>query len=121
MLMLSVSNFCFCFFFFFLMIRRTPRSTRTDTLFPYTTLFRSVAVLEHAPVIGGTSARSSGTVWVPDNPYLCAAGATDDREQAERYVAALVGGRGERAMWRAFLGAGPSGSEAGRRRVCQCV
>src|SRR3546814_3149016 len=25
------------------MIRRTPRSTRTDTLFPYTTLFRSVA------------------------------------------------------------------------------
>src|SRR3546814_16411417 len=28
-------------FVFFLMIRRTPRSTRTDTLFPYTTLFRS--------------------------------------------------------------------------------
>src|SRR3546814_19933680 len=30
-------------FFFFLMIRRPPRSTRTDTLFPYTTLFRSHA------------------------------------------------------------------------------
>src|SRR3546814_16383494 len=30
-------------FFFFLMIRRPPRSTRTDTLFPYTTLFRSAA------------------------------------------------------------------------------
>src|SRR3546814_19634430 len=29
--------------FFFLMIRRPPRSTRTDTLFPYTTLFRSPA------------------------------------------------------------------------------
>src|SRR3546814_10192773 len=28
-------------FLFFLMIRRPPRSTRTDTLFPYTTLFRS--------------------------------------------------------------------------------
>src|SRR3546814_15536370 len=27
--------------FFFLMIRRPPRSTRTDTLFPYRTLFRS--------------------------------------------------------------------------------
>src|SRR3546814_9255385 len=27
---------------FFLMIRRPPRSTRTDTLFPYTTLFRSI-------------------------------------------------------------------------------
>src|SRR3546814_8070212 len=32
------------FFFFFLMIRRPPRSTRTDTLFPYTTLFRSADV-----------------------------------------------------------------------------
>src|SRR3546814_6795422 len=31
--------------FFFLMIRRPPRSTRTDTLFPYTTLFRSRAGL----------------------------------------------------------------------------
>src|SRR3546814_5594220 len=29
--------------FFFLMRRRPPRSTRTDTLFPYTTLFRSIA------------------------------------------------------------------------------
>src|SRR3546814_5175344 len=33
--------FSFVFCFFFLMIRRPPRSTRTDTLFPYTTLFRS--------------------------------------------------------------------------------
>src|SRR3546814_16754049 len=32
----------FSFVFFFLMIRRPPRSTRTDTLFPYTTLFRSL-------------------------------------------------------------------------------
>src|SRR3546814_3663624 len=33
---------CVLSFFFFLMIRRPPRSTRTDTLFPYTTLFRSM-------------------------------------------------------------------------------
>src|SRR3546814_4012437 len=31
-----------CRWCFFLMIRRPPRSTRTDTLFPYTTLFRSL-------------------------------------------------------------------------------
>src|SRR3546814_6996970 len=31
---------------FFLMIRRPPRSTRTDTLFPYTTLFRSVNMIK---------------------------------------------------------------------------
>src|SRR3546814_793827 len=37
-----------CFVFFFLMIRRPPRSTRTDTLFPYTTLFRSRTVLRQA-------------------------------------------------------------------------
>src|SRR3546814_12279741 len=34
----------FILFFFFLMIRRPPRSTRTYTLFPYTTLFRSNGV-----------------------------------------------------------------------------
>src|SRR3546814_19660074 len=33
-------------FFFFLMIRRPPRSTRIDTLFPYTTLFRSLEVVD---------------------------------------------------------------------------
>src|SRR3546814_5468442 len=41
--------------FFFLMIRRPPRSTRTDTLFPYTTLFRSVVGLHelvHREVVG---------------------------------------------------------------------
>src|SRR3546814_20359641 len=32
---------------FFLMIRRPPRSTRTDTLFPYTPLFRALAGDEH--------------------------------------------------------------------------
>src|SRR3546814_11402564 len=39
-LSLMFAPFSFCFFF--LMIRRPPRSTRTDTLCPYTTLFRSV-------------------------------------------------------------------------------
>src|SRR3546814_2119210 len=51
LLSISVHIRCLCFYydccvivvfvFFFLMIRRPPRSTRTDTLFPYTTLFRS--------------------------------------------------------------------------------
>src|SRR3546814_13794580 len=47
-------------YFFFLMIRRPPSSTRTDTLFPYTTLFRSAALpcggFPHphaAPVVAG--------------------------------------------------------------------
>src|SRR3546814_19379120 len=44
---------CLCFF---LMIRRPPRSTRTDTLFPYTTLFRSQAdegARATAPAVAG--------------------------------------------------------------------
>src|SRR3546814_9522532 len=32
------------YLFFFLMLRRPPRSTRTDTLCPYTALFRSLGV-----------------------------------------------------------------------------
>src|SRR3546814_19876482 len=39
--LLSSTYFVQCVFFF-LMIRRPPRSTHTDTLFPYTTLFRSL-------------------------------------------------------------------------------
>src|SRR3546814_1285645 len=40
-MLFCIISLCF-FFVFFLMIRRPPRSTRTDTLFPYTTLFRSL-------------------------------------------------------------------------------
>src|SRR3546814_18365413 len=37
-----ILHLCTLACFYFLLIRRPPRSTRTDTLFPYTTLFRSV-------------------------------------------------------------------------------
>src|SRR3546814_5711495 len=46
-------------FFFFLMIRRPPRSTRTDTLFPYTTLFRS-SRLEQQSRAASITAQLSG-------------------------------------------------------------
>src|SRR3546814_2601953 len=39
------------------MIRRPPRSTRTDTLFPYTTLFRSCRVRQFEPVDGEDAGR----------------------------------------------------------------
>src|SRR3546814_14608314 len=39
------------YLFFFLMIRRPPRSTRTDTLVPYTTLFRSRIERERAAAL----------------------------------------------------------------------
>src|SRR3546814_5149627 len=43
------------------MIRRPPRSTRTDTLFPYTTLFRSVQRRNHRAKVGiGVDAGAHG-------------------------------------------------------------
>src|SRR3546814_13387501 len=55
-----------CLLFFFLMIRRPPRSTRTDTLFPYTTLFRS-ALFTAQPAI----ANAGGVSRVADGADRC--------------------------------------------------
>src|SRR3546814_16643236 len=54
------------YFFFFLRTRRPPRSTRTDTLFPYTPLFRSTATLSEGAkkveaVAGALSERAQQT------------------------------------------------------------
>src|SRR3546814_20845727 len=57
---LFLSNvFPFLLCLFFLMIRRPPRSTRTDTLFPYTTLFRSGCKGCCTPFTGGQTRNSS--------------------------------------------------------------
>src|SRR3546814_17884168 len=45
---------------FFLMIRRPPRSTRTDTLFPYTTLFRSLVYIRDPRVRSAALLRAAG-------------------------------------------------------------
>src|SRR3546814_19576372 len=54
--------------FFLLLIRRPPRSTRTDTLFPYTTLFRSNRLPRHPgrPGDRGPAARTRVPPGVPD-------------------------------------------------------
>ncbi|SNR54451.1 FAD-dependent oxidoreductase [Puniceibacterium sediminis] len=67
----------------------------------------SCVVLEHRPVIGGTSARSSGSVWVPDNRYMRDAGRMDDRAEAARYLDALVGDLAPQAMRDRFLDSAP--------------
>src|SRR3546814_18876908 len=56
-------------FFFFLMIRRPPRSTRTDTLFPYTTLFRSglVAFLVVEQILEPLAGQEDGGADPPDD------------------------------------------------------
>jgi 3-oxosteroid 1-dehydrogenase len=65
-------------------------------------------LLESTAKIGGTSARSSGTVWIPDNPDLRRAGVTGDAALAGTYLDALVGDRADRSLRQAFIAAGPA-------------
>src|SRR3546814_3721939 len=62
------------------MIRRPPRSTRTDTLFPYTTLFRSRC---------GTTA-NGGSWWSGEPSVERTAGATERREAGETWPETLT-------------------------------
>src|SRR3546814_3617995 len=63
-----------CFVLFFLMIRRPPRSTRTDTLFPYTTLFRSTSCRIDA------SGRSCRSIAEPFRPIFSRANSSAMRK-----------------------------------------
>src|SRR3546814_1798374 len=66
------------------MIRRPPRSTRTDTLFPYTTLFRSFAqggTLR--PTGAGVAAGAGGRAWPPPADTARAAGARSEEHTSE--------------------------------------
>src|SRR3546814_12191999 len=79
---LSISFFSL---FFFLMIRQPPRSTRTDTLFPYTTLFRSpLNYVNHNLSIIGTL--DGQTVFIQEEPKLTLF------KKAARYYACSVPG-----------------------------
>src|SRR3546814_20562015 len=73
-------NFDLCILFFFLMIRLPPRSTRTDTLFPYTTLFRSDAVLRRLRLQGGFA--GLGLLDVTRNAEQEARQSTDGQRRA---------------------------------------
>src|SRR3546814_13677316 len=86
----------FNLYVFFLMIRRPPRSTRTDTLFPYTTLFRSscrvppfLALAEGEDIVGrlgrlGGGAEDSAAVLAQDGePKAEVIGVAHGRDQAE--------------------------------------
>src|SRR3546814_3371525 len=67
--------------FFFLMIRRPPRSTRTDTLFPYTTLFLSSVW----PMIGSIAALVmffGAVMWMHDD-YFGATGKRSEEHTSE--------------------------------------
>src|SRR3546814_5880530 len=77
-----------CIMFFCLMIRRPPRSTRTDTRFPYTTLFRSPDYAQSPRLIPRRNTRAKKRARQGAGPlYISIAsvrsGAFDDRRHAE--------------------------------------
>src|SRR3546814_11041426 len=113
--------------FFFLIIRRPPRSTRTDTLFPYTTLFRS-----HLPDLGVNAQRRFGDreihigADVEHRDLDRADLGLDPTEQRDhRVFVARVGGEGGRLMAlvadRLREGVEQVGRTWCRESVCQTV
>src|SRR3546814_4923253 len=77
---------------FFLMIRRPPRSTRTDTLFPYTTLFRSGEAADDAGD-HAVAARAAKRCGVAHGDPQCAenswTASTSTRTRSEEHTSEL--------------------------------
>lgn len=66
-----------------------------------------VALVESAPVLGGTTAWSGGWIWAPGNPVCARAGIAPDPAAARAYLAAVAGNRFQSDRVDAFLHAAP--------------
>lgn len=67
----------------------------------------SVLVLEKSDLVGGTTARSGGVLWLPGNPVAARAGVTDDVAAARTYMQAMAGNCFDAERVDAFLATGP--------------
>lgn len=67
----------------------------------------TVAIFEKDAQFGGSTAVSGGAIWIPDNPKMRAAGMSDSREDALRYIAGEVGNAMNTEVVNAFLKNGP--------------
>src|SRR3546814_16711747 len=107
----------FAILFCFLMIRRPPRSTRTDTLFPYTTLFRSYTSCIYIPTHpqaagGGTGPLPRSTMPATDS----AAGARNGEDRISETDAAFGRQSADRQGRRRRVRAGLYRRDAGDRK-----
>ncbi|WP_024795255.1 FAD-dependent oxidoreductase [Tomitella biformata] len=66
-----------------------------------------VGVFEKADEVGGTAAWSGGNVWIPNNPLMAAAGATDSEAESMEYIMSLSRDLLEERLVRAYVRAGP--------------
>src|SRR3546814_13137326 len=112
-----------CTLIFFLMIRRPPRSTRTDTRFPYTTLFRPVrAETRHeahpAPCTRAARDPRAGH-GADDGSFEHAGHATAGAKEARRKAGSPPAARGGTSA--ATCRAAPIGRASCKERVCPSV
>lgn len=68
---------------------------------------QKVVVLEKAQWIGGTSAISGGTLWIPNNSYMNSRGLQDSREEALKYLRTITRGHTADDILQAVVDAGP--------------
>lgn len=66
-----------------------------------------VLVVEKEPLVGGTTARSGGWLWIPCSPHARRAGIADSKEAARRYLEHETGNHFDPDRVEAFLEAGP--------------
>lgn len=52
---------------------------------------KRVAILEKSELVGGTTARSGGVLWIPNNPFMARDGVQDSYEAARTYLDTLTG------------------------------
>jgi len=67
----------------------------------------SVLALEKTDFIGGTTAYSAGTCWVPNNHFQKEDGVDESREKVERYLDAVVGDKADKKLRMAYVDNGP--------------
>jgi 3-oxosteroid 1-dehydrogenase len=73
---------------------------------------KTAVILEKTNLIGGTTARSGGVMWIPNNPFMAKAGVPDSLESATQYLDSVVGDHNDtpgasKARRKAFLEEGP--------------
>ncbi len=68
-------------------------------------------LVEKTGFVGGTTALSAGSIWIPNTRHASAAGSTDDAANVEKYLQQIVGNHADVALRAAFLKAGPAAVE----------
>jgi succinate dehydrogenase/fumarate reductase flavoprotein subunit len=68
-------------------------------------------LVEKTGLVGGTSALSAGSIWIPNTRHAAEIAASDSAENVERYLRQIIGNRADATLRAAFLQAGPEAVE----------